>query len=195
MRKSGWLIVFNVASGEGSVENDKQVDDPDRICGFQGGVSRVIISCDSTRPNVVGKHCLWSLQVTIFGLPVLVCNIHMTFGRGTRWRRWLRDYVTSRKASGSTPDGVLGIFHWLNNGWKGYLLGIKAAGVKGWNPHNLHVRIVPQLTRSLRPYPGLYRDCFTRTFGKVIRQKFQRFNYGTRRHAEIPLWYLKFFLP
>jgi hypothetical protein len=32
--------------------------------------------------------------------------------RGTRWRSWLRHYATSWKDAGSTPDGVIGIFHW-----------------------------------------------------------------------------------
>ena len=106
-----WLMVFNVESKEWSVENDKQVDDPVRVCGFHGGVCLIIISCDNTRPNVVRKHCLWSLQVLTCGLLGMVYNIHMTFGRGTRWRRWLRHCSTSRKALGSTPYGVLGIFH------------------------------------------------------------------------------------
>jgi hypothetical protein len=32
--------------------------------------------------------------------------------RGTRWRSWLRHCSTSRKVTGSIPDGVTGIFHW-----------------------------------------------------------------------------------
>jgi hypothetical protein len=31
--------------------------------------------------------------------------------RGTRWRGWLRHCATSRKVTGSIPDGVTGIFH------------------------------------------------------------------------------------
>jgi hypothetical protein len=34
--------------------------------------------------------------------------------RGTRWRSWLRHCATSRKVAGSVPDGVTGIFQWLN---------------------------------------------------------------------------------
>jgi hypothetical protein len=34
--------------------------------------------------------------------------------RGTRWRSWLRHCATSRKVTGSIPDGVIGIFQWLN---------------------------------------------------------------------------------
>jgi hypothetical protein len=125
---------------------------------FPGRVSRIIISWDNSRPNLVGKHCLWSLQVTICGLPILVYNIHMRFGRGTRWHSRLRHCATSRKAAGLTPDGVIGIFHWLKNEFQGYLLGVKAAGVYGWNPDSLHVRIVPQLSRpsgTLQAYVGI----------------------------------------
>ena len=31
-----------------------------------------------------------------------------------RWRSWLRNCATSRKVAVSIPDGVIGIFHWLN---------------------------------------------------------------------------------
>jgi hypothetical protein len=34
--------------------------------------------------------------------------------RGTRWRSWLRHCATSQKVAGSIPDGVTGIFQWLN---------------------------------------------------------------------------------
>ena len=30
---------------------------------------------------------------------------------GTRWRNWLRHCTTGRKAAGSIPDGVIGLFH------------------------------------------------------------------------------------
>jgi hypothetical protein len=33
--------------------------------------------------------------------------------RGTRWRSWLRHYVTNRNFAGSIPNEVIGIFHWL----------------------------------------------------------------------------------
>jgi hypothetical protein len=85
-------------------------DDPVRICDFQGEVFRIIISCDGSRPNVVGKHCLWSVHVTC-GLLVMVYNIHLIFGRGTRWRSQLRHCAINRKTAGLTPDGVMGIFH------------------------------------------------------------------------------------
>jgi hypothetical protein len=34
--------------------------------------------------------------------------------RGTRWSSWLGHCTTSRKAAGSIPDGVIGIFHLHN---------------------------------------------------------------------------------
>jgi len=77
--------------------------------------------------------------------------------RGTRWRSRLRHCATSRKAAGSIPDGVIGIFHWhnpsgstmalgstqpltemstRNNSW-----GVKSAGAWGWQSYDLHVRL------------------------------------------------------
>jgi hypothetical protein len=32
----------------------------------------------------------------------------------TQWRNWLRHCATNRKVAGSIPDGVTGIFQWLN---------------------------------------------------------------------------------
>ena len=59
--------------------------------------------------------------------------------------QWLRRCATNRKAAGSIPDGVIGIFHWHNssdrtygpgvdsasnrNEYQEYFLGVKAAGV------------------------------------------------------------------
>ena len=56
----------------------------------------------------------------------------------TRWRSWLRNCATSRKVTGSNPDGVITIFfieiipgvdsasH--RNEYQGYLRGIKTSG-------------------------------------------------------------------
>jgi hypothetical protein len=38
----------------------------------------------------------------------------MILTRGTRWRSWLRRYVTSRKVAGSIPDEVIGFLNWPN---------------------------------------------------------------------------------
>jgi hypothetical protein len=39
--------------------------------------------------------------------------LYLPFG-DTRWRSLLRHCATSQKVAGSIPDGVIGIFHWLN---------------------------------------------------------------------------------
>ena len=44
-------------------------------------------------------------------------------GGGTRWRSWLRHCATSRKVAGSIPDGVTGIFQWLNPSGRTMALG------------------------------------------------------------------------
>ena len=45
-------------------------------------------------------------------------NIHWAIAvginPGTRWRSWLRHCATSRKVTGSIPEGVNEIFHRLN---------------------------------------------------------------------------------
>jgi hypothetical protein len=51
---------------------------------------------------------------------------------GTQWCSWLRHCTTRPKVAGSIPDGVIGVFHWLNpsgrtiasnrNEYQGYLL-------------------------------------------------------------------------
>ena len=63
---------------------------------------------------------------------------------GTRWCSWLRHCTTTWKVAGSNPDGVTGIFQWLNpsgrivalesyqplnrNEYQESLLGVKTAG-------------------------------------------------------------------
>jgi hypothetical protein len=42
---------------------------------------------------------------------------------GTRWCSLLRHCATSRKVVGSIPNGVIGIFHWLNPSWRTIALG------------------------------------------------------------------------
>jgi hypothetical protein len=42
-----------------------------------------------------------------------ICEHHGNFG-GTRQRSRLRYYATSRKATGSIPDEVIGFFNWSN---------------------------------------------------------------------------------
>jgi hypothetical protein len=79
-------------------------------------------------------------------------------GRVTQWYSRLRQCTTSRKVTGSIPDGVIRIFHWhiisgctmalgstqpltemstRNISWGG-----RAASAYGWQPYHLHVPIV-----------------------------------------------------
>jgi hypothetical protein len=52
-------------------------------------------------------------------------NILVTiFIGGTQWRSWLRHCATSRKVTGSIPDGVIGIFYWHNPSGRTMALGL-----------------------------------------------------------------------
>ena len=94
----------------------------------------------------------------------------------TGQRRLLRHCATSRKISGSIPDGVIGIFHWHDPSGRTAALGstqpltemsikniswgIKATGTYGWQPYHLHVPIVLKsgslnLMESSGPVQGL----------------------------------------
>ena len=42
---------------------------------------------------------------------VSISLAHVIKTGSTPWRRWLRHYATSQKATGSIPDGVIIIFH------------------------------------------------------------------------------------
>ena len=42
---------------------------------------------------------------------------------GKRWRSWLGHCAASRKDVGSFPDGLIGIFHWLNPSGRTMALG------------------------------------------------------------------------
>ena len=71
---------------------------------------------------------------------------------------WLRHCATSREVAGSTPGGVIGIFHWHNPSGRIMALGltqplteistrniswgVKAAGAWGWQPCHLLVLIL-----------------------------------------------------
>ena len=49
--------------------------------------------------------------------------LYVSGGGGTRWRSWLRHCTTSRKVTGSLPDGVNGIFHGHNSSDRTVALG------------------------------------------------------------------------
>ena len=75
--------------------------------------------------------------------------------RGTRWRSWLRRFATSPNVAGSTPCGIIWIFHWLKPSGRTmavgstrpvteistiYLLwGFKAAGSYVWLAYHLRL--------------------------------------------------------
>ena len=83
---------------------------------------------------------------------------------GTRWRGWLRHCATSRKVAGSIPDGVIGIFHWLNPSGRTIALGLT-------QPHEYQeyflggkggrcVRLTTLPPSCASTCLGMYRDCF-----------------------------------
>jgi len=53
-----------------------------------------------------------------------VCNVKYTNVFYMQWRSWLRQSCTTRKVAGSIPDGVTGIFHWLNPSGRTMTLGL-----------------------------------------------------------------------
>jgi hypothetical protein len=98
---------------------------------------------------VISNSCL-SWQSEIFYQPCTSLTGHAV-------AQWLRHCGTNRQVAGSIPDGVIGIFHWLNpsgrtmalgstqpltNEKQEYFLGIKAASSEGWQPYALHVPVV-----------------------------------------------------
>ena len=74
----------------------------------------VTIPLTALRFNVgcISIHLLYSVPTPPRSITLLF--IHTTTFWGTQWRSWLRHCATSRKVSGSIPDGVIGIFHWHN---------------------------------------------------------------------------------
>ena len=62
-----------------------------------------------------------------------------------RWRSWLRYCATNRKVAGSIPDGVTGIFQWLNPSGRIMALGStfmcrlsrNSGASASWNPKGL----------------------------------------------------------
>ena len=58
------------------------------------------------------------------------CIIGIIVNGGRRWRSCLRNCATSRKVAGPVPDGVTGIFHWLNPSSRTMALG----SIQKWVP-------------------------------------------------------------
>jgi hypothetical protein len=87
----------------------------------------------------------------------LIKYVHEKRGGGVGWGTALQACATSRKVTGSIPDGVE-IFHWHNPSSRTMALGltqplteisttniswgVKAAGAQGWQPYHLHVPTV-----------------------------------------------------
>jgi len=95
-------------------------------------------------------------------------------GRGTWWRSWLRHCATSQKVAGSIPDGVIGIFHWLNPSSCTMALGSTQPETEmstrniscRWGKGSLCVRLTtlpPSCADCLQIWepqpPGTLRDC------------------------------------
>jgi hypothetical protein len=63
--------------------------------------------------HIPSKHCTTS--------SFHICTIVQW---GTRWRSWLRHFVSNGQVAGSIPDGVTGIFHWHNPSSRNLALGL-----------------------------------------------------------------------
>jgi hypothetical protein len=64
----------------------------------------------NTNKGVAGNlNKVWNNGEVVKGRIFL--NIILQTLCGTRWRSRFRHYATSRKAAGSIPDGVIGIWH------------------------------------------------------------------------------------
>ena len=56
----------------------------------------------------------FGLLLYVFFFFIMLFSVCSSCMRGTRWRSWMKHCATSRKVTGSIPDGVTGIFHWRN---------------------------------------------------------------------------------
>jgi hypothetical protein len=73
---------------------------------------------------------------------------------GTRWRSWFRHCAKSLKVAGSIPDGVTGIFQWLNSSRLIVALGSTRKWVPGIFPGGKDGRCV-----GLTTLPPSCADC------------------------------------
>ena len=97
---------------------------------------------------------------------------------GTHWCGLLRHCTTSQKVMCSIPNGVIGIFHWHNpSGHTQPLTELSTMGKDGRCVQlttlpplcaDCHEIWKPQTPATLKACPGLYRDCFTFTFGFAV---------------------------
>ena len=61
--------------------------------------------------RIVGRHETGRLSVLYTWMFLSVTTLYLVYGARCWWRSWLRHCATSRKVTGSVPDGVTGIFH------------------------------------------------------------------------------------
>ena len=53
-------------------------------------------------------------ECSIHKIPIVISSSVLYISIGTAVAQWLKFCATNRKAAGSIPDGVIGIFHWYN---------------------------------------------------------------------------------
>ena len=86
-------------------------------------VSPKIIYCNITYVlctwNLLRRERIGMLKLVIF----FVFSFTLILKSGKRWRSWLGHCAASRKDVGSFPDGLIGIFHWLNPSGRTMALG------------------------------------------------------------------------
>ena len=115
---------------------------------------------------MTSSHCVFLNKVLIiwpnttyrYSILINLLLYTTTCFRGMWWHSRLRHCATGQKVTGSIPDGVTGIFHWLNPpgrtvapgstqlltemSTRNISWGVKAAGALGWQPYHLHVPTV-----------------------------------------------------
>jgi hypothetical protein len=80
-----------------------------------------IVSSGEKRSGCEADHLNLLSRLRMSGAIPPLPYFTLFFTWGARWRSWLMHCATSRKVTGSIPDGVIGIFH-------SYLLGVEVAG-------------------------------------------------------------------
>jgi hypothetical protein len=91
---------------------------PEKSLAERHGVCKladIVEACLSFFRNLPCQYFeLYYFLFLIFSSPPLVIYISDRLPGDTRWTGWLRHCATNRKVAGSIPDGVTGIFQWLN---------------------------------------------------------------------------------
>ena len=93
-------------------------------------------------------------------------------GIDSRWCHWnFKWHISFRPYHGPGVDSAAS-----ENEYQEYFLGVKAAGVWSWQPHQLHVPNVMEIWEPKHPgtlwvSPGLLREFFTFTFSSVYQSR------------------------